>query len=40
MKDLSIRKVPGIGRVSERLLDSVGVKVCLNLAIDVPVLSL
>ncbi|KAG5221473.1 DNA/RNA polymerase [Salix suchowensis] len=27
MGDLSIRKVPGIGRVNERLLESVGVKV-------------
>ncbi|KAF4567617.1 hypothetical protein EYR40_006618 [Pleurotus pulmonarius] len=28
MGDLSIRKVPGIGRVNERLLESVGVKTC------------
>ncbi|KAF8513145.1 IMS-domain-containing protein [Hysterangium stoloniferum] len=28
MHDLPIRKVPGIGRVSERLLDSIGVKTC------------
>lgn len=27
MKDLSIRKVPGVGRVNERLLDSIGIKV-------------
>jgi DNA polymerase kappa len=27
MHDLSIRRVPGIGRVSERLLDSIGIKV-------------
>lgn len=27
MQDLSIRKVPGIGRVSERLLDAIGIKV-------------
>lgn len=27
MYDLSIRKVPGVGRVHERLLDSIGVKV-------------
>lgn len=27
MHDLSIRKVPGIGRVNERLLESVGIKV-------------
>ncbi|KAH6913891.1 DNA polymerase kappa [Coprinopsis sp. MPI-PUGE-AT-0042] len=28
MNDLSIRKVPGIGRVGERLLESMGVKTC------------
>ncbi|EIN11671.1 IMS-domain-containing protein [Punctularia strigosozonata HHB-11173 SS5] len=28
MRDLPIRKIPGIGRVSERLLDSIGVKTC------------
>lgn len=27
MRDLSIRKVPGIGRVNERLLESIGIKV-------------
>lgn len=27
MRDLSIRKIPGIGRVNERLLDSIGIKV-------------
>lgn len=27
MRDLPIRKVPGIGRVTERLLDSIGIKV-------------
>ena len=27
MRDLSIRKVPGIGRVNERLLEAVGIKV-------------
>ncbi len=27
MHDLSIRKVPGVGRVHERLLDSIGIKV-------------
>jgi hypothetical protein len=27
MHGLPIRKIPGIGRVSERLLDSIGVKV-------------
>ena len=26
MRDLSIRKVPGIGRVNERLLESIGIK--------------
>ncbi|KAF8629438.1 hypothetical protein AX15_003483 [Amanita polypyramis BW_CC] len=28
MRDLPIRKVPGVGRVNERLLDSIGVKTC------------
>ncbi|KAF9241588.1 IMS-domain-containing protein [Melanogaster broomeanus] len=28
MRDLSIRKVPGVGRVHERLLDGIGVKNC------------
>ncbi|KAL5524065.1 hypothetical protein ACEPAG_8238 [Sanghuangporus baumii] len=28
MRDLSIRKLPGVGRVHERLLDSIGVKTC------------
>ncbi|KAL0956325.1 hypothetical protein HGRIS_002477 [Hohenbuehelia grisea] len=28
MRDLPIRKIPGIGRVNERLLDSVGIKTC------------
>ncbi|KAF5351766.1 hypothetical protein D9756_007614 [Leucocoprinus leucothites] len=28
MHDLSIRKVPGIGRVNERLLESIGIKTC------------
>jgi len=27
MKELPIRKIPGIGRVTERLLDSIGIKV-------------
>jgi nucleotidyltransferase/DNA polymerase involved in DNA repair len=27
MRDLPIRKIPGVGRVSERLLDAIGVKV-------------
>ncbi|KAH8828279.1 hypothetical protein DL96DRAFT_1669405 [Flagelloscypha sp. PMI_526] len=28
MRELPIRRIPGIGRVSERLLDSIGVKTC------------
>src|ERR1700733_9614491 len=28
MHGLSIRKIPGVGRVKERLLESIGVKVC------------
>ncbi|KIK92141.1 hypothetical protein PAXRUDRAFT_830241 [Paxillus rubicundulus Ve08.2h10] len=28
MHDLSIRKVPGVGRVYERLLDAIGIKTC------------
>ncbi|KAG6813377.1 hypothetical protein H0H92_011643 [Tricholoma furcatifolium] len=28
LNELSIRKVPGVGRVNERLLDSVGIKTC------------
>lgn len=28
MRDLPIRKIPGVGRVNERLLDSIGVKTC------------
>lgn len=27
MRDLSIRKIPGVGRVNERLLDSIGIEV-------------
>lgn len=27
MSGLSIRKIPGVGRVNERLLESVGIKV-------------
>lgn len=27
MRDLSIRKIPGIGRVTERLLEAIGIKV-------------
>lgn len=26
-RDLPIRKIPGVGRVNERLLDSIGIKV-------------
>lgn len=29
MHDLSIRKLPGVGRVNERLLESIGIKVHL-----------
>ncbi|RDB24727.1 DNA polymerase kappa [Hypsizygus marmoreus] len=28
LRDLSIRKIPGIGRVNERLLESIGIKTC------------
>ncbi|GJJ06399.1 hypothetical protein Clacol_000590 [Clathrus columnatus] len=28
MRDLPIRKIPGIGRVTERLLDAIGIKTC------------
>ncbi|KAL1736154.1 hypothetical protein EV714DRAFT_198680 [Schizophyllum commune] len=28
MRDLSIRKIPGVGRVNERLLESIGIKTC------------
>jgi hypothetical protein len=35
MRDLSIRKIPGIGRVNERLLDAIGIKV-----INFPVLQI
>ncbi|KAF7321267.1 IMS-domain-containing protein [Mycena kentingensis (nom. inval.)] len=28
MRDLSVRKIPGIGRVTERLLESIGIKTC------------
>lgn len=30
MHDLSIRKVPGVGRVNERLLEALGIKVSAN----------
>lgn len=29
MHDLSIRKVPGIGRVNERLLEAIGIRASL-----------
>lgn len=32
MHDLSIRKVPGVGRVHERLLDAIGIKVHLKVS--------
>ena len=35
MHDLSIRKVPGVGRVHERLLDSIGIKVIFFLDANV-----
>ncbi|KAI0049981.1 DNA/RNA polymerase [Auriscalpium vulgare] len=28
MRELSIRKIPGVGRVNERLLESIGIKTC------------
>ncbi|KAF8919917.1 DNA/RNA polymerase [Mucidula mucida] len=40
MHDLSIRKVPGIGRVNERLLDSIGIKTCGDIFIHRAVISL
>lgn len=30
MHDLPVRKVPGVGRVHERLLDAIGIKVRLE----------
>ncbi|TFY61207.1 hypothetical protein EVJ58_g4658 [Rhodofomes roseus] len=35
MRDLSIRKVPGVGRVNERLLESMGVEAYLGIASNV-----
>ena len=32
MRDLSVRKVPGVGRINERLLDTIGVKVILSIS--------
>ncbi|RDX47961.1 DNA/RNA polymerase [Lentinus brumalis] len=39
MHDLSIRKVPGVGRVHERLLDSIGIKTCGDIFAQRAVLS-
>lgn len=36
MKDLSIRKVPGVGRVNERLLESIGIKVSIYSRLSLP----
>ncbi|KZT66386.1 DNA/RNA polymerase [Daedalea quercina L-15889] len=38
--DLSIRKVPGVGRVNERLLESIGIKTCGDIYTHRAVLSL
>lgn len=35
MHDLSIRKIPGVGRVNERLLESIGIKVGLSTLVSV-----
>ncbi|OCH87051.1 DNA/RNA polymerase [Obba rivulosa] len=40
MKDLSIRKVPGVGRVNERLLESIGIRTCGDIYTHRGVLSL
>ncbi|KAM5540203.1 hypothetical protein V8D89_006022 [Ganoderma adspersum] len=40
MHDLSIRKVPGVGRVNERLLESIGIKTCGDIYTQRGVLSL
>ncbi|KAH8107995.1 IMS-domain-containing protein [Cristinia sonorae] len=40
MHDLSIRKVPGVGRVNERLLESIGIKSCGDIYTHRGVLSL
>lgn len=34
MQDLPIRKVPGVGRVNERLLESIGIKVCHTFSLN------
>jgi len=40
MHDLSIRKVPGIGRVNERLLEAIGIKTCGDIYTQRAVISL
>ncbi|KAF9263393.1 DNA/RNA polymerase [Marasmius fiardii PR-910] len=40
MKDLSIRKIPGIGRVAERLLESIGIQTCGDIFTQRGVISL
>ncbi|KAI0665939.1 DNA/RNA polymerase [Trametes maxima] len=40
MHDLSIRKVPGVGRVNERLLESIGIKTCGDIFVQRAILSL
>ncbi|TCD70323.1 hypothetical protein EIP91_003952 [Steccherinum ochraceum] len=40
MHELSIRKVPGVGRVNERLLESIGIKTCGDIYVYRGVLSL
>ncbi|KIJ49550.1 hypothetical protein M422DRAFT_27916 [Sphaerobolus stellatus SS14] len=40
MRELPIRKIPGIGRVTERLLDSIGVKTCSDIYVHRATLSL
>ncbi|KAH7888691.1 IMS-domain-containing protein [Phlebopus sp. FC_14] len=40
MRDLPIRKVPGVGRVNERLLDAIGIKTCGDIYIHRATLSL
>ncbi|KDR75457.1 hypothetical protein GALMADRAFT_140685 [Galerina marginata CBS 339.88] len=40
MHDLSIRKVPGVGRVNERLLEAVGIKTCGDIYTQRAIISL
>ncbi|KAH9942472.1 DNA/RNA polymerase [Epithele typhae] len=40
MRDMPIRKLPGVGRVNERLLDSIGIKTCGDIFTQRAVLSL